>query len=284
MKWWLPDPVPSPRKRGMHLWPAAVIGAIMLSLAPVAHAQRIVEPNSPCEQAGLDAEREYALPAGLLSAIGRVESGRWDAALRASHRLAVCDRCGGTASRHGQQGYGTAADPRVAAERPAQHRCRLLPDQPAEPSDRHSPIWTRHSIRRPMRSTPHASCHRCTRSWAVGRTPSRRIIPRRRRSAFLIGSSCMPTGQRPRAGSTLWPPDPIFRCRREKSQMRSRFSRLTATRCVSGHRARPAGPPRSSRSPAPRQRHCRISLRQQVGGFLQLVGRRAINPRRPALP
>jgi Transglycosylase SLT domain len=53
----------------------------MLSLAPVAHAQRIVEPNSPCEQAGLDAEREYALPAGLLSAIGRVESGRWDAAL-----------------------------------------------------------------------------------------------------------------------------------------------------------------------------------------------------------
>jgi Transglycosylase SLT domain len=81
MKWWLPDPVPSPRKRGMHLWPAAVIGAIMLSLAPVAHAQRIVEPNSPCEQAGLDAEREYALPAGLLSAIGRVESGRWDAAL-----------------------------------------------------------------------------------------------------------------------------------------------------------------------------------------------------------
>jgi hypothetical protein len=81
MKWWLPDPVPSPRKRGMHLWPAAVIGAIMLSLAPVAHAQRIVEPNSPCEQAGLDAEREYALPAGLLSAIGRVESGRWEAAL-----------------------------------------------------------------------------------------------------------------------------------------------------------------------------------------------------------
>ena len=54
---------------------------LLLSFAPVAHAQRIVEPNSPCEQAGLDAEREYALPAGLLTAIGRVESGRWDAAL-----------------------------------------------------------------------------------------------------------------------------------------------------------------------------------------------------------
>jgi Transglycosylase SLT domain len=83
MKWWPPDPVPSPRKRGMHVWPAAVIGAmtLLLSFAPVAHAQRIVEPNSPCEQAGLDAEREYALPAGLLTAIGRVESGRWDAAL-----------------------------------------------------------------------------------------------------------------------------------------------------------------------------------------------------------
>lgn len=83
MKWWLPDPAQSPRKLGMHVWPAAVIGAMtmLLSLAPVAYAQRIVEPNSPCEQAGLDAEREYALPAGLLSAIGRVESGRWDAAL-----------------------------------------------------------------------------------------------------------------------------------------------------------------------------------------------------------
>ncbi len=37
--------------------------------------------QSACEQAGRDAEQQYALPAGLLSAIGRVESGRWDAAL-----------------------------------------------------------------------------------------------------------------------------------------------------------------------------------------------------------
>ena len=38
-------------------------------------------PFSPCEQAGRDAERQYALPPGLLGAIGRVESGHWDAAL-----------------------------------------------------------------------------------------------------------------------------------------------------------------------------------------------------------
>jgi hypothetical protein len=37
---------------------------------------------SLCEQAGSDAERLYALPSGLLLAIGRVESGRWDATYR----------------------------------------------------------------------------------------------------------------------------------------------------------------------------------------------------------
>ena len=36
---------------------------------------------SPCEEAGSEAEKTYHLPPGLLSAIGRVESGRWDAAL-----------------------------------------------------------------------------------------------------------------------------------------------------------------------------------------------------------
>ena len=35
---------------------------------------------SLCEQAALDAEKTFALPAGLMSAIGRVESGRYDAA------------------------------------------------------------------------------------------------------------------------------------------------------------------------------------------------------------
>jgi hypothetical protein len=48
-------------------------------IASAAHAQ-----VSPCEQAGGDAERQYALPSGLLLAIGRVESGRWDAAYRRS--------------------------------------------------------------------------------------------------------------------------------------------------------------------------------------------------------
>jgi hypothetical protein len=38
-------------------------------------------PNeSACEQAGRQAERAHDLPSGLLLAIGRVESGRWDAA------------------------------------------------------------------------------------------------------------------------------------------------------------------------------------------------------------
>ena len=49
---------------------------LLLQLAPSAHAQ------SPCEDAGRIAERQYDLPSGLLSAIGRVESGRWDPALR----------------------------------------------------------------------------------------------------------------------------------------------------------------------------------------------------------
>ena len=34
---------------------------------------------SPCEQAALEAEKAFDVPAGLLSAIGRVESGRFDA-------------------------------------------------------------------------------------------------------------------------------------------------------------------------------------------------------------
>jgi hypothetical protein len=52
------------------LWP--------LALSVPAAAQTVVGPGSPCEQAGRDAERDYALPIGLLGAIGKVESGRWD--------------------------------------------------------------------------------------------------------------------------------------------------------------------------------------------------------------
>lgn len=43
-------------------------------------AEAVPSNESPCEQAGRQAERAHALPAGLLLAIGRVESGRWDAA------------------------------------------------------------------------------------------------------------------------------------------------------------------------------------------------------------
>jgi soluble lytic murein transglycosylase-like protein len=58
---------------------ARLLSAFLLAFASlsVAHAQ-----PAPCEQAGSDAERQYALPSGLLLAIGRVESGRWDAAFQ----------------------------------------------------------------------------------------------------------------------------------------------------------------------------------------------------------
>jgi soluble lytic murein transglycosylase-like protein len=63
------------RSRLRLLLGAAVGAALLLPLALSAHAQ------SPCEDAGRAAEQQYNLPVGLLSAIGRVESGRWDPAL-----------------------------------------------------------------------------------------------------------------------------------------------------------------------------------------------------------
>lgn len=53
----------------------------LLALTVPANAQTVVEPDSSCEQAGRDAERQFSLPVGLLGAIGRVESGRWDPTL-----------------------------------------------------------------------------------------------------------------------------------------------------------------------------------------------------------
>lgn len=57
----------------------------LVALAAPARGQVVSDatrlPASPCEQAGLAAERQYSLPPGLLAAVGRVESGRWDAAL-----------------------------------------------------------------------------------------------------------------------------------------------------------------------------------------------------------
>lgn len=48
-------------------------------MGKAAYAQRMDDAFNACEQAGIAAEQENGLPAGLLLAIGRVESGRWDA-------------------------------------------------------------------------------------------------------------------------------------------------------------------------------------------------------------
>jgi Transglycosylase SLT domain len=60
-----------------------LLGLLILTLPAYGEPATIVGPPvvSSCEDAGRDAERQYALPVGLLAAIGRVESGRWDAAL-----------------------------------------------------------------------------------------------------------------------------------------------------------------------------------------------------------
>lgn len=50
--------------------------------APALRAQPAV-PADVCDQAAAVAERQYALPAGILAAIGRVESGRFDPANQA---------------------------------------------------------------------------------------------------------------------------------------------------------------------------------------------------------
>jgi soluble lytic murein transglycosylase-like protein len=58
-------------------WHVAAAVAWLAFLALPAHAQ-----ISSCEQAGTEAERQHSVPSGLLPAIGRVESGRWDATYR----------------------------------------------------------------------------------------------------------------------------------------------------------------------------------------------------------
>lgn len=57
---------------------AAALLALLLTLGS-AQAQGLA--RNACEQAGEAAERRLGLPPGLLLAIGRVESGRWDPAL-----------------------------------------------------------------------------------------------------------------------------------------------------------------------------------------------------------
>ncbi len=57
-----------------------VLTALLFLSAPVAmaHDQAKLESTSPCSRAAATAEMEWRLPSGLLAAIGRVESGRWD--------------------------------------------------------------------------------------------------------------------------------------------------------------------------------------------------------------
>jgi hypothetical protein len=57
--------------------PLVLCGLIAFGMVPIANAA----PDVSCEQAGRTAEQAYGLPPGLLLAIGRVESGRWDAQL-----------------------------------------------------------------------------------------------------------------------------------------------------------------------------------------------------------
>ena len=58
--------------------------AILSVLASIATAQSAAHAaeTSPCLAAAFTAELEWGLPAGILVAIGRVESGRWDAGTR----------------------------------------------------------------------------------------------------------------------------------------------------------------------------------------------------------
>ncbi len=56
------------------------VAALLLLLAPAAAAQDGAEATGalPCLAAAATAEVEWGLPSGVLAAIGRVESGRWD--------------------------------------------------------------------------------------------------------------------------------------------------------------------------------------------------------------
>ncbi len=65
-------------RAGMHRWLPALTACCLAigGFVQSAPAQAAVD----CEQAGRAAEQQFNLPPGLLLAIGRVESGRWDAA------------------------------------------------------------------------------------------------------------------------------------------------------------------------------------------------------------
>jgi hypothetical protein len=56
----------------------AILVAVVLVLSSLHGARAADQPS--CEVAGADAERDWRLPTGLLAAIGRIESGRYDPA------------------------------------------------------------------------------------------------------------------------------------------------------------------------------------------------------------
>lgn len=62
----------------------AVLGPVLLAAAPAARAAATLAGDAPawCEAAIQRAEHQYGLPAGMLGAIGRAESGRLDPAIQ----------------------------------------------------------------------------------------------------------------------------------------------------------------------------------------------------------
>jgi hypothetical protein len=78
----------SRRRLGLIVVIGCLAGALPVKIGSQAKAQsagspRTVIPEGPlnsCEQAGIEAEQANGLPGGILLAIGRVESGRWDPA------------------------------------------------------------------------------------------------------------------------------------------------------------------------------------------------------------
>ena len=73
----------------------------LFALAPLLMAEAAAQPVAPearCDQAATVAEQEYALPFGILAAIGRVESGRTDPATHAARPWPWTVNAAGTGS------------------------------------------------------------------------------------------------------------------------------------------------------------------------------------------